>query len=43
MKEARLQTLKSEFNALRMKEEDSVDAYAGKLAISVVHWMMQRW
>jgi len=31
VKEARLQTLKSEFDALRMKEEDMIDLYAGKL------------
>jgi hypothetical protein len=31
VKEARLQTLKSEFNGLRMKEEVSIDGYAGRL------------
>ncbi|CAD6264497.1 unnamed protein product [Miscanthus lutarioriparius] len=31
IKEARLQTLKSEFDGLRMKEEESIDVYAGKL------------
>jgi hypothetical protein len=28
VKEARLQTLKSEFDALRMKDSDSIDHYA---------------
>jgi hypothetical protein len=31
VKEARLQTLMSEFDALKMKEDESVDSYAGKL------------
>ena len=31
VKEARLQTLKSEFDTLRMKEEENLDQYAGKL------------
>ncbi|XP_021308378.1 uncharacterized protein LOC110432387 [Sorghum bicolor] len=31
VKEARLQNLKSEFDALRMKEDDSIDQYAGRL------------
>ena len=31
VKEARLQTLKAEFDALHMKEDESIDAYAGKL------------
>ena len=31
IKEAQLQTLKSEFDGLRMKEEESIDVYAGKL------------
>ena len=36
VKDARLQTLKAEFNALDMKEEETVDEFAGKLtAMSV--------
>ncbi|CAD6269600.1 unnamed protein product [Miscanthus lutarioriparius] len=36
VKEARLQTLKSEFDAVRMKEEESLDQYVGRLtAMSV--------
>jgi hypothetical protein len=31
VKEARLQTLKSEFDGLRMKEEELIDGYAGRL------------
>jgi hypothetical protein len=31
VKDARLQTLKAEFDALRMKEEEPLDQYAGKL------------
>jgi hypothetical protein len=31
VKDARLQTLKAKFDALRMKEEDPLDQYAGKL------------
>jgi hypothetical protein len=31
VKDARLQTLKSEFDALRMREDESIDSYAGKL------------
>ena len=30
VKEARLQTLKSKFDALKMKEEETLDQYAGK-------------
>jgi len=29
VKEARLQTLKSEFDGLKVKEEESIDVYAG--------------
>lgn len=36
MKEARLQTLKSEFDALRMKADESRDQYAGKLMMMSV-------
>ena len=32
VKKARLQTLRSEFQALRMKEEESIDAFTGKLS-----------
>jgi len=36
VRDARLQTLKAEFDALRMKEEEPIDEYAGKLnAMSV--------
>jgi hypothetical protein len=36
VRDARLQTLKAEFNALKMKEEETVDQFAGKLmAMSV--------
>lgn len=36
VKDARLQTLKAEFVALRMKEDETLDQYAGKLtAMSV--------
>jgi hypothetical protein len=36
VKEARLQTLKSDFDAMRMKEDESIDQYAGWLmAMSV--------
>jgi hypothetical protein len=36
VKDARLQTLKMEFDALRMKEEETIDEFAGKLtAMSV--------
>jgi hypothetical protein len=38
VKEARLQTLKSEFDALRMKEEESIDSYAGKLTSMSVRY-----
>jgi hypothetical protein len=31
VRDARLQTLKSEFDALRMREDESIDSYAGKL------------
>lgn len=32
VREARLQTLMSEFDRIKMKEEDTIDAFAGKLA-----------
>jgi hypothetical protein len=36
VKDARLQTLKAEFDVLKMKEEETVDEFAGKLrAMSV--------
>jgi hypothetical protein len=38
VKDARLQTLKSEFNNLRMKENESVDSYAGKLSTMAVKY-----
>jgi hypothetical protein len=31
VREVRLQTLKSKFNAMKMKEEDTIDQYAGRL------------
>jgi len=36
VKDARLQTLKSEFDNLKMKENESVDSYAGKLSTMAV-------
>jgi hypothetical protein len=38
VKEACLQTLKSEFDALRMKEDESIDSYAGKLTSMSVRY-----
>ncbi|CAD6256119.1 unnamed protein product [Miscanthus lutarioriparius] len=38
VKEARLQTLKSEFDGLTMKEEESIDVYAGKLTSMSVRY-----
>jgi hypothetical protein len=38
VKEARLQTLKSEFDALRMKEDEWIDGYAGKLTSMSVRY-----
>jgi hypothetical protein len=32
VKDARLQTLKNEFDAMRMREDESIDSYSGKLA-----------
>ena len=31
VREARLQTLKSEFDTMKMKEEDTIDQYVGRL------------
>ncbi|KAH7866011.1 hypothetical protein Vadar_014222 [Vaccinium darrowii] len=36
VRDARLQTLKSEFDGMRMKEDESVDQYAGKLSAMTV-------
>jgi len=38
VKAARLQTLKSDFDALRMKEDESLDQYAGKLTGMAVRY-----
>ena len=38
VKEARLQTLKSEFDGLRMKDDESIDSYAGKLTSMSVRY-----
>jgi len=38
VKEARLQTLKSEFDALKMKTEDSIDQYVGQLTSMSVRY-----
>lgn len=38
VKKARLHTLKSEFEALRMKEGDSIDEFAGKLSGMASHY-----
>jgi hypothetical protein len=38
VKEAWLQTLKSEFDGLKMKEEESIDVYAGKLTSMSVRY-----
>jgi len=38
VKEARLQTLKGEFDALQMKDDESVDVYAGKLSGMAVRY-----
>jgi hypothetical protein len=38
VKDARLQTLKAEFDALRMKEEEPLDQYAGKLTTMSVKY-----
>lgn len=50
VKEARLQTLKSEFDALHMKRrsqsmamQESLRACQFAMPILVVHWMMQHW
>ena len=38
MKAARLQTLESKFDAVRMKEDDSLDSYAGRLSGMAVRY-----
>jgi hypothetical protein len=38
VKDARLQTLKAEFDALGMKEEETVDDFAGKLTAMLVKY-----
>jgi hypothetical protein len=38
VKDARLQTLKAEFDALRMKDEDTIDDFAGKLTAMSVRY-----
>ena len=38
VKKARLQTLKGEFDALYMKEDESVDSYSGKLSGMAVRY-----
>ena len=50
VKDARLQTLKSEFDAIRMKEDESLDQIVGKLTAMSVRYnslggalMMRRW
>jgi hypothetical protein len=42
--------LKSEFDGMRMKEDESIDGFAGRLTGMSVkygnlggHWMMRRW
>jgi hypothetical protein len=38
VKEARLQTLNSDFDAMRMKEDESIDQYAGRLTAMSVQY-----
>ncbi|KAH7858787.1 hypothetical protein Vadar_028059 [Vaccinium darrowii] len=38
VRDARLQTLKSEFDGMRMKEDESVDQYAGRLSAMAVRY-----
>ena len=39
VRDARLQTLKAEFDALRMKEEESIDEFAGRLTVMSVRYI----
>lgn len=39
MKNARLQTLKIEFDAMRMKEEEALDQYAGRISSMTVRYV----
>ena len=50
VKDARLQTLKSEFDEIQMKDDEPLDQVVGKLStLSVKYnslggvWMMRRW
>jgi hypothetical protein len=38
VRDARLQTLKSEFDALRMKDDEGIDSYAGKISAMSVRY-----
>ena len=38
VRDARLQTLKAEFDALKMREDESIDEYAGKLTSMSVRY-----